>query len=149
MQGRRGTNPLKVKTKTDKSRKVVFFKECDVTLVKRHEEKPAWVLESCLREKSGPKVSVGQRVRIKECDKDSKTKPAPSKTGNKALSLKDKAAEACTKLNNVIPQNKALEDESRSTKSSPEGDDLKQGEGFILAQNLTPEGASPKWPIKN
>ena len=47
---------------------------------------------------NGPKVSSGQRVRIKECDKDSKTKAVPSKTNNKALPLKSKVAEVCAKL---------------------------------------------------
>ena len=62
VQGRRGTNPLKVKTKVAKSGKLASssLKECDVALVKGHEEKPAWVLESCLRGKSGPKVTLGQ-----------------------------------------------------------------------------------------
>ena len=56
VQGRRGTNPLKVKTKADKSRKVESssLKECDVTSIKRDEEKPAWVLENCLRGRNGP-----------------------------------------------------------------------------------------------
>ena len=125
------------------------LKKCDVEMVKRHEEKPAWVLESCLRlrEKDGSKVSSGQRVQIKECDKDSKVKLVPSKTGNKALPLKNKVEEACAKLlNKVILKSKVLEDKSRSAKSSPEGDDMKRGEGCILAQNLTPEGESPKGP---
>ena len=90
VQGRRGTNPLKVKTKAVKGQKMAYssIKECDVAQAERHEEKPAWVLESCLRGKNRPKVSSGQRVRIKECDKDSKIKPAPSKAGNEALILR-------------------------------------------------------------
>ena len=150
VQGRRGTNPLKVKTKkAAKSQKVASssLKECDAALVQRHEEKPAWVLESCLRGKNELKVSDGQRVRIKECDKESKTKPAPIKMGNTALPLKNKVKEACAKLlNKVVPKSKALEDKARSTKSSPEGDDLKRGEGCILAQNLTPEGEAQNGP---
>ena len=68
VQGRRRTNPLKVKTKAAKSQKAAssLFKECDMALVKRHEKKPAWALESCLRGKSGPRVSGSQRVQIKE-----------------------------------------------------------------------------------
>ena len=75
VQGRRGTNPLKIKTKTAKDRKVasLSLKNCDVASAKRHEEKPIWILESCLRGKNKPKVSSGQRVQIKECDKDSKS----------------------------------------------------------------------------
>ena len=109
------------------------------------------------------KVSNGQRVRIKECDKDFKTKPVLSKTDNKALPLKNKVAEACaTLLNKVISKSKALEDKSRSEKSSPGGDDLKwalkinmggntirtNGEGCILAQSPNSEGKSPKRSIK-
>ena len=88
------------------------------------------------------------KLQIKEYDKDSKTKPAPSKTGNKTLLLKNKVAEACAKLlNKVIPKSKALEDKSTSEKSFPGGDDPKQalkinmdgntirtkGEGCVLA----------------
>ena len=76
VQDRRGTNPLKVKTKAAKSQKAAssLLKECDTGLAKRHKKKPAWVLESYLRGKSGPRVSGVHRVRIKECDKESKTK---------------------------------------------------------------------------
>ena len=71
-------------------------------------------------------MSSGQRVQIKECDKDSKTKPVPRKTGNKALPLKNKVAEACAKLlNKVISKDKALDDQSRSAKLTPGGDDPK------------------------
>ena len=129
-------------------------KECDVALAKRHEEKSAWVLESCLRGKNRPRVSSGQRVRIKECDKDSRIKPVPSIVGNKALPLKNKVAEACAKLlNKVIPKDKALEDESRSAKLSPGGGDPKRalkinmggstikidGEGCVLVQSPKPK----------
>ena len=136
MQDRRGTNPLKVKTKSAKSRKVESssLKGCDVELVKRHEEKPVWVLESCRRGKDGSKVSSGQKVQIKECDKDSKVKLVPSKTGNKALPLKNKITEACAKMHNkVIPKTMVVKDKSKSAKFSPEGNDLKRGEGCILA----------------
>ena len=65
-------------------------------------------------------------MRIKECDKEYNTKPAPRKANNKALPLKNKIAVACAKLlNKVIPKSKALEDKSRSEKSSPGGDDPK------------------------
>ena len=86
MQGHRGTNPLKVKTKAAKSQKAAssLLKECDAELAKRHENKPAWVLESCLRGESGPRVSGGQRVRIKECDKEPKTKTAGAQQGSSA-----------------------------------------------------------------
>ena len=94
-------------------------------------------------------MSNGQRVRIKECDKDSKIKPAPSKVGNKALPLKNKVEEACAKLlNKVILKSKVLEDKSRSDDSSPEGESLNK-EGCVFAQNLTPAGESTKRPIKN
>ena len=70
----------------------------------------------------------GQRVRIKECDRESKIKAAPRKANNKAKNknktfpLKNKIAVACAKLlNKVIPKSKALKDKSRSDKSSPEG----------------------------
>ena len=87
MQGRRKTNPLKAKTREVKGQKAASssVKECAAAQAKNHDKKPVWVLESCLRGKNRPKVSSGQRVRIKECDKDSKIKPAPSKAGNKAL----------------------------------------------------------------
>ena len=126
MQGRRGTNPLKVKTKAAKSQKAAssLLKDCDATHAKRHENKADWVLESCLRGKSGPRVSGGQRARIKECDKEFKTKTAPGKANNKAFPLKNKIAVACAKLlNKVTPKSKALEDKSRSRKSFPKGDD--------------------------
>ena len=108
-------------------------------------------------------MSSGQRVRIKECDKDSKIKLAPSKVGNKALPLKNKVVEVCAKLiNKVILKDKALEDKSRSVKLSPGGDDSKwalkfnmggntiktNGEGCVLAQSPTPEGESLKLSIK-
>ena len=108
-------------------------------------------------------MSGGQRVRIKECDKESKTKPAPSKASNKALPLMNKIAVACAKLlNKVLSKSKVLEDKSRSEKLSPGCDDSKRalktnmggntirtnGEGFVLAENLTPEGKSTKRPIK-
>ena len=130
-------------------------KECDVALAKRHEEKSAWVLESCLRGKNRPRVSSGQRVRIKECDKDSRIKPVPSIVGNKALPLKNKVAEACAKLlNKVISKDRAFEDKSRSANISRRGDDPKwalkinmggstiktNGEGCILAQVPSPRG---------
>ena len=46
MQGRRGADPLKVKTKAVKSRNVASspLKECDVASVQRQEEMPAWGL---------------------------------------------------------------------------------------------------------
>ena len=140
VQGRRGTNPLKAKTKTVKSQKGApsLLKECDAAQAGRHENKPAWVLESCLRGKSGPRVSGDQRVRIKECGKASKTNAAPKKANNKAFLSKNKITAACAKLfNKVIPKNKVLEDRSRSEDSSPEGENL-NGEGCVLARNLTP-----------
>ena len=107
-------------------------------------------------------MSNGQRVRIKECDKDSKIKPAPSKVGNKALPLKNKVVEACTKLiDKVILKDKALEDKSRSVKLSPRDDDPKRalkinmggnairtsGVGCVLTQSSKPEGGSLKRSI--
>ena len=77
MQGRRGTNPFKSKSKIQKGAPSPL-KECDVAQAERHEVKPAWVMESCLR-KGGRQVSGGRRVRIKECDKVSKTKMANNK----------------------------------------------------------------------
>ena len=66
-------------------------------------------------------MSGGQRVRIKECDRDSKIKAAPRKANSKALPIKNKIAVACAKLlNKVIPKSKALEDKSLIDKSSPE-----------------------------
>ena len=111
-------------------------------------------------------------MRIKECDKEFKIKTAPRKANNKAFPLKNKnkafplknkIAVACAKLlNKVIPKSKALEDKSRNEKSSSEGDAPKQpikiniggtrirtdGEGSVLAQNLTHEGKSTKRTIK-
>ena len=80
----RGTNSLKVKTKAAKSKKAASssLEGCGSAQAQRHENKPAWVLESCLRGRRGPRVSGGQRVRIKGCDKESKTKPAPRKANN-------------------------------------------------------------------
>ena len=43
-------------------------------------------------------MSGGQRVRIKECDKESKIKTAPRKANSKAFTLKNKIAVACVKL---------------------------------------------------
>ena len=104
--------------------------------------------ESCLREMAPKKA---------------KNKAFPLKNKNKAFPLKNKIAVACAKLlNKVIPKSKALEDKSRSDKSSPEGVDPKRsiktnivgttirinGEGCILAQNLTPKGENTKRPMK-
>ena len=97
---------------------------------------------------SGPKVSGGQRVRIKECNKASKTKAALKTANNKASPLKNKIEVAGVKmLKKVIPENKVLEDKSRSEDSSPEGEILNK-EGCVLAQNLVPDGESTKRPIK-
>ena len=78
--------------------------------------------------------------------------------------LKNKIAVACAKLlNKVISKSKALEDKSRSEKSSPEGDDPKRPitiniggtpirtdrEGCVLAQNLTSEGGEHKTVHEN
>ena len=58
-------------------------------------------------------------MRIKECDKASKTKAAPKTANNKASSLKNKIEAAGAKmLKKVIPKNKVLEDKSRSEDSS-------------------------------
>ena len=93
-------------------------------------------------------MSGGQKVRIKECNKASKTKAAPRKANNKAFPPKNKIAAVCVKLfNKVIPKSKVLKDKSRSEDSPPEDEDL-NGEGCVLAQNLTPEGESTKRPIK-
>ena len=114
----------------------------------RHENKPAWVLESYLRRKGGPKVSGSQRVRTKECDKVSKTKAALKTANNKASLLKNKIeATGAKMLKKVISKNKVLEDKSRSGDSSLEGENLNK-EGCVLAQNLVPDGESTKRPIK-
>ena len=67
VQGRRGTNPFKGKSKIEKEA-LSTFKECDAAQSKRHEIKPerheikpAWVVESCLRQ-GGHKASAGQKV---------------------------------------------------------------------------------------
>ena len=97
--------------------------------------------------KGGPKVSSGQRVRIRECDKASKIKAALKTANSKAFSPKNKIEAACAKmLKKVIPKNKVLTDKSRSEDSSPEGENLNK-EGCVLAHNLTPEGESTKRPI--
>ena len=56
------------------------IKECaatqgkeEATPTKTHDEKQAWAMESCLRDKNGLTVSNGRNVRIKECDKKSKS----------------------------------------------------------------------------
>ena len=105
------------------------------------------------------------------CDKESKIKTAPRKAKTRSRTrtrpfnstTKNKIAVACAKLlNKVIPKRKALEDKSRSEKSSLEGNDPKRpikinlggttikinGEGCVLAQNQTPEGENTKRPIK-
>ena len=131
MQGRRGTNPLKSKAKNQKVAPSLV-KECDVAQTERHETKPAWVLESCLR-KGRPKVSGGQRLQIKEGDKASKTKAALKMANNKASPPKNKIEAAGAKiLKKVIPKSKVLEDKSRSEDSSPEGEHLIK-EGCVLA----------------
>ena len=167
VQGRRGINPLKVKTKAVKGQKMASssIKECDVPQAKRHKEKPAWALESCLRGKDIPKVSSHQKARIKECDEDSKIEPSPSKAGNNALPLNNKVAEACARLvNKVILKSKAFEDKSRSVKLSLGGDVPKRvltikmggstvktnGESCVLAKSPKPKGeignkAQPTW----
>ena len=55
VQGRRGTNPLKSKSKIEKEA-LPTLKECDTVQVKRHEikperheVKPAWVVENCMK----------------------------------------------------------------------------------------------------
>ena len=79
-------------------------------------------------------------MRIKECDKISKTKAALKTANNKASSPKNKIAAPYAKmLKKVIPKNRILEDKSRSEDSSPEGKNLNR-EGCVLAQNLTLEG---------
>ena len=148
VQGRCGTNPLKVKTKAVKSQKVApsLLKERDTAQTERHETKPAWVV-GCLR-KGRPKVSGRQRVQIKECDKASKTKSALKTANNKASPLKNKIEAAGAKmLKKVIPKSKVLEDKSRSEDSSPEGENLNK-EGCVLVQNPIPEGESTKRSIK-
>ena len=47
VQGRRGTNPFKSKSKIQKGAPSPL-KECDVAQAERHEIKPARVMESCL-----------------------------------------------------------------------------------------------------
>ena len=56
-------------------------------------------------------MSSGRRVRINECDKESKTGPAPIKASNKVNhKSKSRVAEARAKMNNnVIPKDNAPE----------------------------------------
>ena len=107
-------------------------------------------------------VSNGRRVRIKECNKESKTGPAPTKASNK-VTLKSRVAETCAKLiAKVIPKDNAPEDKPRSAEFSPGVNNPKRaskinmggnaiktnGEGCIMAQSLKLEGKSPKRSIK-
>ena len=63
-------------------------------------------------------MSNGQRVSIKECDKDSKIETVPTKASKKALPPKNKFVEACAKLiKKVIRKDNALEEKSRSANS--------------------------------
>ena len=96
VQGRCGTNPFRSKSKIQKGAPS-SLKECDVTQAERHEIKPAWVMESCLR-KGGHKVSGGRRVKIKECDKVSKTRTALKTANNKASPIKSKIEAAVAKM---------------------------------------------------
>ena len=107
----------------------------------RHEIKPAWVVESCMRT-GRHKTSVSQDVVFKECAEVSKTKSA-NRGPNKI------EAAIAKLIKRVIPKNKArrkviLKNESTSDKS-------RSGEsagGCVLAQNLTPKEESTKRPIK-
>ena len=105
VQGRRGTNPFKGGTKVSSS-----LKKSDATSAERHEMKPAWIVESCLRK--GERQSCGgRRVRIKECDKISKIKTA----SNKAFTTKRKIEAAVAKvIKKVIPKSKLLKDKISS-----------------------------------
>ena len=101
-----------------------------------------------MSEERQTQVSGGQRVRIKECGKASKTKAALKTANNKASLLKNKIEVAGAKmLNKVTPKNKVLKDKSRSKDSLPEGETVNK-EGCVLAQNLIPEGENTKRPIK-
>ena len=83
-------------------------------------------------------------MRIKECDKVSKTKTA----NNKAFSTKRKIEAAVAKiLKKVIPKNKVLKDKPRYKDSPPGGEEI--AEGRIMVQSLTPKGESTKRPIKS
>ena len=94
-------------------------------------------MESCLRDKNGPIVSSGRNVRIKECDKESKTGPSPIKASNKVNhKSKSRVAEACAKLNNnVIPKDNAPADKSRSVESSAGDDNQKRSLKIIMGGN--------------
>ena len=87
-------------------------------------------------------------MRIKECDKESKTKPAPSKASNKALPLMNKIAVACAKLlNKVLSKSKVLEDKSRSEKLSPGCDDSKRALKLTwVGIRSEPTGRVSSWP---
>ena len=103
-------------------------------------------MESCLR-KGGHKVSGGRRVKIKECNRVSKTRTALKMVNNKASPIKNRIEAAVAKmLKKVIPKNKVLKDKSRYRGSPPGG--AEPEEGCILIQNLKPEGESTKRPIK-
>ena len=152
MQGRRGTNPFKSKSKIEKGASSTL-KECDAAQAERHVIKPerhviklAWVVENCLR-KGGHKVSGGRRVQIKECNRAFKTKTASKKANNQASKIEVAVAKVLKKvtpkskvLKKVIPKDEALKDKSRSDKS---------GEGCALAQNLTPGGGKHETAHKN
>ena len=80
-------------------------------------------------------MSNGRRVHIKECDKESKARPAPINASNTAT-IKSKIAEACAKLTNkVIPKDDTPEDKSRSAESSPGGDNQKRALKFNMGGN--------------
>ena len=74
-QGRRGTNPFNNK-KLDKNKAFSTLKDERKKGVQRHEIKPAWIVESCMRNEKR-KIGDSQGVIFKECANVSKT----SKTG--------------------------------------------------------------------
>ena len=92
---------------------------------------------SCLRGKNRPAVSNGRRVRIKECNKDSRNDPAPTKASNKVISPKNKVVEACARLfNKVTPNDNIPEDKSKTADSSPGGDDQKRDLKINMGGNV-------------
>ena len=94
-------------------------KKHDVASAERHETKPAWIVESCLR-KGRCQSYGGRRVKIKECDKIPKIRTA----SNRAFTTKRKIEAAGAKvIKMVIPKSTLLKDKI----SSPEGGRKQKG----------------------
>ena len=72
VQGSRGTNPLNHKNRVKKEA-LPTLKECDAGQLERHEIKPAWVVESCMRT-GRHKMSAGQVQRLRSAPRHPRPK---------------------------------------------------------------------------